>query len=212
MRRLTGLSARADDPAMERGLDLHFGAVIVGVFVDQIGSFAMGAAIAVVAVLEPWAGAASRARTERRKLVQALYEASCIVFGVIGGFTAARLARRSMVAHGVATSMTSLGVSTALGFAMNQEMFDARGIFFAAVALAAGPLGGWLASLLPLPISIAWRSSPLSGPPEQSALAAWRLAAEGRQEQASARLPCQPHGALDLPLEGSRHHHSLTEG
>ena len=73
---------------------------------------------------------------------------SCIGFGVAGGYTAARLARRSMVAHGVATSLTSLGVSTALGIAMNQVMFDARGIFFAAVALAAGPLGGWLASLV----------------------------------------------------------------
>ena len=29
-------------------------------------------------------------------------------------------------------------------------MFDARGIFFAAVALAAGTLGGWLASLVPV--------------------------------------------------------------
>ena len=35
---------------MKRGLDIHFGAVIVGVFVDQIGSFAMGAAIAMVAI------------------------------------------------------------------------------------------------------------------------------------------------------------------
>ena len=52
-----------------------------------------------------------------------------------------------MVVHGVATGIASLGVSTALGLAMHQEMFDARGIFFAAVALAAGPLGGWLASL-----------------------------------------------------------------
>ena len=135
--------------AMNRGLDLHFGAVIVGVFVDQIGSFAMGAAIAIVAV-----GAVGKDGLEGASgtgnLIQALYEASCIVFGVIGAFTAARLARRLMVAHGVATSMTSLGVSTALGFAMNQEMFDARGIFFAVVALVAGPLGGWLASLLPV--------------------------------------------------------------
>jgi hypothetical protein len=117
----------------DRGLDLHFGAVIVGVFVDQVGSFAMGAAIAVIV-----GGFAA----------QSLYEASCIMCGVAGGYQAARLARRSMVAHGVATSLTSLGVSTALGIAMNQVMFDARGIFFALVALAAGSLGGWLASLL----------------------------------------------------------------
>ena len=60
------------------------------------------------------------------------------MFGVIGGWTAARLARRSMVAHGVATGLTSLAVSTTLGVAANQQMFDARGIFFAAVALVAG--------------------------------------------------------------------------
>jgi hypothetical protein len=134
---------------MKRGLDLHFGAVIVGVFVDQIGSFAMGAVIAIVAI-----GAAGKSGLEgvngAGNLIQALYEASCIVFGVAGGWTAARLARRSMVAHGLATSLTSLGVSTALGVALSQVMFDARGIFFALVALAAGPLGGWLASLLPV--------------------------------------------------------------
>ena len=86
---------------MKRGLDIHFGAVIVGVFVDQIGSFAMGAAIAMVAI-----GAAGKGGLEgderRGNLIQALYEASCIVFGVIGGYTAARLARQSMVARGVA--------------------------------------------------------------------------------------------------------------
>ena len=130
---------------MKRGLDLHFGAVIVGVFVDQIGSFAMGAAIAIVAAGPSGKGGPGDGAGN---LVQALYEVSCIGFGVAGGYTAARLARRSMVAHGVATSIASLGVSTALGIAMNQEMFDARGIFFALVALAAGPLGGWLASLL----------------------------------------------------------------
>jgi hypothetical protein len=156
-RRLPGDDGRTSPAArrvpmietMKRGLDLHFGAVIVGVFVDQIGSFAMGAAIAIIA-----AGAVGKGGLEAASgtgnLIQALYEASCIVFGVIGAFTAARLARRSMVAHGIATSMTSLGVSTALGVAMNQEMFDARGIFFAVVALVAGPLGGWLASLLPV--------------------------------------------------------------
>ena len=128
----------------DRGLDLHFGAVIVGVFVDQIGSFAMGAAIAVVV-----GGVAGQAgQAGMGTLAQSLYEASCIMCGVAGGFIAARLARRSMVAHGIATSVASLGVSTALGIAMNEVMFDARGIFFAAVALAAGPLGGWLASLL----------------------------------------------------------------
>ena len=131
---------------MKRGLDLHLGAVIVGVFVDQIGSFAMGAVIAIVA-----AGAMSKGGPGdgAGNLVQALYEVCCIGFGIAGGYTAAQLARRSMVAHGVATSLTSLGVSTAMGVAMNQVMFDARGIFFAAVALAAGPLGGWLASLFP---------------------------------------------------------------
>ena len=130
---------------MKRGLDLHVGAVIVGVFVDQIGSFAMGAVIAVVGA--GMAGGGHDGANGASNLVQALYEVSCIGFGVAGGYTAAQLARRSMVAHGVATSLTSLGVSTALGVAMNQVMFDARGIFFAAVALAAGPLGGWLASL-----------------------------------------------------------------
>ena len=129
---------------MKRGLDLHFGAVIVGVFVDQIGSFAMGAVIAIVA-----AGAMGKGGPGdgAGNLVQALYEVCCIGFGIAGGFTAAQLARRSMVVHGVATGLASLGVSTALGIAMNQVMFDARGIFFAVVALAAGPIGGWLASL-----------------------------------------------------------------
>ena len=32
---LTGRFARADDPAMTRGLDIHVSAVIVGLFVDQ---------------------------------------------------------------------------------------------------------------------------------------------------------------------------------
>jgi len=132
---------------MKRGLDIHFGAVIVGVFVDQIGSFAMGAAIAMVAI-----GAAGKGGLEGTSgggnLIQALYEASCIVFGVIGGYTAARLARRSMVARGVAVGLASLFVSTALGVALDQVMFDARGIFFAFIALVAGPLGGRLASLL----------------------------------------------------------------
>ena len=138
-------AARADDPAMKRGLDLHFGAVICGVFVDQLGSFAMGAAIAVAAGSIIGPGGADGGM---RNLVQALYEVSCIGFGVAGGFTAAQFARRSMVAHGIATGIASLGVSTALGIAMDQEMFDARGIFFAVVALLAGSLGGWLASVI----------------------------------------------------------------
>lgn len=128
---------------MARELDLHPGAVIVGVFVDQIGSFAMGAVIAVVAssFMAPY----TRPTEGMGNVVQALYEVSCIGFGMAGGYTAARLARRSMVAHGLAASLASFGVSTALGFAMREQMFDARGIFFAAVAILAGPLGGWLA-------------------------------------------------------------------
>jgi putative membrane protein (TIGR04086 family) len=137
--------------SMNRGLDLHYGAVIVGVFVDQIGSFAMGLAIALcLPVLGLTLAAGGPGGAGNLNLAQALYEASCIACGVAGGFTAARLARRSMVAHGIAVGVSSLGVSTALGVAMNQEMFDARGIFFAAIALVAGPLGGWLASLLPV--------------------------------------------------------------
>jgi hypothetical protein len=136
--------------SMNRGLDLHYGAVIVGVFVDQIGSFAMGLAIAVgLPLLGLTIHPGGPNGHGNANLAQALYEASCIVFGVAGGYQAARLAGRSMVAHGVAVGVTSLGVSTALGVAMNQELFDARGIFFAAVALVAGSLGGWLASLRP---------------------------------------------------------------
>jgi putative membrane protein (TIGR04086 family) len=136
--------------AMKRGLDLHFGAVIVGVFVDQLGSFATGLAIAVCLpilglTLDPGAPGGHG----NLNVGQALYEAACILCGVAGGWTAARLARRSMIVHGLAASLASLAVSTALGVAMNQEMFDARGIFFAAIALAAGPLGGWLATLMP---------------------------------------------------------------
>ena len=137
--------------SMNRGLDLHHGAVIVGVFVDQIGSFAMGLVIALsLPLLGLTLAPGGPGGPGNLNLAQALYEASCIACGVAGGFTAARLARRSMVAHGVAVGVTSLGVSTALGVAMNQEMFDARGLFFAAIALVAGPLGGWLASLLPV--------------------------------------------------------------
>ena len=137
--------------AMNRGLDLYFSAVLVGVLVDQFGSFAMGAAIAVcLPLLGLTIDPGGPNGHGNANLAQALYEASCIVFGVIGGWTAARLARRSMVAHGVATGLTSLAVSTTLGVAANQPMFDARGIFFAAVALVAGLLGGWLASLLPI--------------------------------------------------------------
>ena len=135
-------AARADDPGMKR---LHFGAVICGVFVDQLGSFAMGA---VIAVLVAGSVAAGGRDAGMLNLVQALYEVSCIGFGVAGGFTAAQLARRSMLVHGIATGIASLGVSTALGIAMDQEMFDARGIFFAVVALLAGSLGGWLASVI----------------------------------------------------------------
>jgi len=138
-------AARADDPGMARELDIHPGAVIVGVFVDQIGSFAMGAAIAIVAAGFVGPGGPDAGMSN---LVGALYEVSCIGFGIAGAYTAAKLARRSMVAHGLATSLVSFGVSTALGFAMREAMFDARGIFFAVVALAAGPLGGWLAWLI----------------------------------------------------------------
>src|SRR5262245_24824346 len=102
-------AARADDPAMKRGLDLHFGAVICGVFVDQLGSFAMGAVIAVVFAGSVAAGGRDAGTLN---LVQALYEVSCIGFGIAGGFTAAQLARRSMIVHGVATGIASLGVST----------------------------------------------------------------------------------------------------
>lgn len=126
---------------MNRGLDLHVGAVVVGVFVDQIGSFTT--AVALAAGL-PILGVSSA------KVGQALYEASCIAYGGIGGFTAARFARRSMIAHGMATSFASLAVSTALGVAMRQQMLDSRAILFAVMALAAGPLGGWLASLIPV--------------------------------------------------------------
>jgi hypothetical protein len=132
---------------MKRGLEIHVGAVIAGVLVDQIGSFAMAAVIAIAAVATAGSGGHG-VSTGVANQGQALYEASCIVFGMVAGFTAARIARQSMVAHGVATSVTSLAVSTALGVAMNQEMFDGRGIFFAAMALVAGPLGGWLAMLL----------------------------------------------------------------
>ena len=126
---------------MTRRLDMHFGAVLLGVCVDQIASFAIGMTLALCL---PTLGIASAA------VGQALYEAACIGCGVGGGWAAAQFARRSMVAHGVAVGLTSLAVSTALGMAAHQRMFDARGLSFALMAFVAAVLGGWLASLLPV--------------------------------------------------------------
>ncbi len=127
------------------------GAVIVGVFVDQIGSFALGAALAVFAagLTEAFSHGVFR-DIDVGALAKGAYELGCLACGVIGGSIAARLAKRAMVAHGVAAGAASVAVSTVLGIGMNQTMFDGRGIVFALLAVLAGLLGGWLASLLPV--------------------------------------------------------------
>jgi hypothetical protein len=127
---------------------LHAGAVVIGVSVDQVGSFAMGAAIAILT------GAAELGGTLRQSdltIAQNLYEVLCIALGTIGACVGARVAGRSMVVHGLAISNASLAVSMAIGLAANQKMFDGRGILFQVLALMAGPLGGWLASQWPVP-------------------------------------------------------------
>jgi putative membrane protein (TIGR04086 family) len=137
---------------MAKTRGIHIPAVILGVFVDQGGSFAMGAVIAVVVaiVVAPLMGGGDGPQSPAADLAQHLYEMACLLCGAAGGYTAARTAGRSMVAHGLAVGIASLGVSTILGFGMEQEMFDGRGLFFAALAVLAGPLGGWLASLQPV--------------------------------------------------------------
>ena len=136
---------------MAKNTGIHLPAVILGVFVDQIGSFALGAAIAVFAAGADEALSHGVFRDlDVRTLAAFAYEVGCLGFGVIGGCTAARLAKYSMVAHGLAVGVASLCVSTVLGIGMSQVMFDSRGIFFAILAVLAGLLGGWLASLLPV--------------------------------------------------------------
>jgi hypothetical protein len=126
---------------------LRVEAVVVGVSIDQLGSFAIGAALAVLA------GVSSSDGTPRPALLtvtQNLYEVLCIALGVTSAGIGARIAGRSMIVHGIAISTASLLVSTAIGVAAGQPMFDARGMLFQMLALLAGPLGGWLASLWPL--------------------------------------------------------------
>jgi hypothetical protein len=131
----------------------HFNvaAVIVGVFVDQIGSFALGAIVAV------WARSLNEAFShgvfrdlDVLTFARHVYEFGCLALGAIGAYTAAQIARQSMVAHGLAVGVASLCVSIVLGFGMAQVMFDARGIVFAVLAVLAAVFGGWLASLMPM--------------------------------------------------------------
>jgi hypothetical protein len=127
-------------------------AVILGVFVDQIGSFALGAAIAVFTAGADEALSHGIFRDlDVRSLAQFAYEVCCLAFGVIGAFTAARMAKHAMVAHGLAVGVASLCVSTVLGIGMSQVLFDGRGIVFAVLAVLAAVVGGWFASLLPVP-------------------------------------------------------------
>ncbi len=136
---------------MARTTGIHVPAVIVGVFVDQIGSFALGAVFAVLAavVAAPLLGGDTGPQSPAASGAQHLYEAACLLCGAIGAYTGARLAQRSMVAHGLAIGVASFAVSTILGIGMGQEMFDRRGVFYAILAVLAGPAGGWLASLQP---------------------------------------------------------------
>jgi hypothetical protein len=136
---------------MAKTTGIHVPSVILGVFIDQIGSFALGAIIALFAASATEAFSHGIYRDlDVDSLAQLVYEFGCLGFGVIGGLTAARLAKRSMVAHGLAVGVASLCVSTVLGVGMSERMFDARGIMFAALALLAAVFGGWLASLKPV--------------------------------------------------------------
>ena len=136
---------------MAKTTGIHPPAVIVGVFIDQIGSFALGAIVAMFAAGATEALSHGVFRNlDVDSLAQLTYELGCLGFGVIGGLTAARVAKRSMVAHGLAVGAASLCVSTVLGVGMSEVMFDARGIMFAALALLAALFGGWLASLQPV--------------------------------------------------------------
>jgi hypothetical protein len=136
---------------MAKTTGIHVPAVILGVFVDQIGSFALGAAIAVFTAGADEALSHGVFRDlDVRALAQLAYEVGCLGFGVIGACTAGRVARHSMVAHGLGAGVASLCVSTVLGIGMSQVMFDGRGIVFAVLALLAALAGGWLASLLPV--------------------------------------------------------------
>jgi putative membrane protein (TIGR04086 family) len=136
---------------MAKSTGIHLPAVILGVFVDQGASFTMGLVIAIVVgiVAAPLLGDGAGPASASANLAQHLYEASCLLCGLAGGYTGARTAKRAMVEHGLLIGLASFGVSIVLGIGMGQEMFDSRGVFFAVLAVLAGPVGGWLASLQP---------------------------------------------------------------
>jgi hypothetical protein len=138
---------------MAKTTGIHVPSVILGVFVDQGASFAMGLVIAIVVgiVAVPLMGGGAGPDSPSADLAQYLYEVSCLMCGAAGGYTGARTAKRAMVEHGLVIGIASFGVSTILGIGLGQEMFDSRGIFYAILAILAGPVGGWVASLQPLP-------------------------------------------------------------
>jgi hypothetical protein len=76
---------------MARSAGIHVPAVILGVFVDQLGSFALGAAIAIVTaiVAVPVMGGGAGPDSPAASLGQHLYEAACLLCGAAGAYIGA---------------------------------------------------------------------------------------------------------------------------